>query len=566
MKRVLFIIVLCVSSLIAFPQDCEELMAEYEQQDANYKSLTTAQKAEKEKSITQMELILNRAEEANCGFKKQWARDLRQRKQALYPSDAVFEQTSYVFSASADIIKIGVKQKNIKLISYPDWLIPMATEDNKHFDFALTENKIPYRRMGVIEVDDGKKRHKCTITQGAAKLFVNVTEHLGFGQDGGTCSVFVETNDTSWTVSGSNNWVTAKWTDYGAQVVCAKNLTKTKRTTVLKVKLGCGETRKVEIGQVLGRTTLSVPQKTFAFGNDGGLNNSVAVKCNYDQWTASSNAKWLTVKKKYGGICIECSPNTLASERKATIKIETNDNDNLVEYISVSQKEATAYISTAQNTYRSDGLERTLYVNVNTNILDWSASLDKGGHWTTINRVGDQVRVHLKRDDCNCARTSEITVSGKGKSSTFYVTQPNRGYSGRYNDYFDEIGGDWRVTWFSAETNIMTAVGLNISTINVRWKPVELALLNFNMNYNILAGNFNIGWEPLVRGYLPVSRDGRWAAYAGIGAHVDFIDSSHFLAELGMECQWTEKYSSRIFFKYNGGCALGMSFDIGTWY
>ena len=112
----------------------------------------------------------------------------------------------------------------------------------------------------------------------------------------------------------------------------------------------------------------------------------------------------------------------------------------------------------------------------------------------------------------------------------------------------------------------MTAVGFNISAVNARWKPIELSLVNFNMNYNFLEGTFNVGWEPVVRGYLPVSRDGRWAAFAGVGAHVDFIDVSHFLLEVGMECQWNEKFSSRMFFKYNGGCALGMSFDIGTWY
>ena len=88
---------------------------------------------------------------------------------------------------------------------------------------------------------------------------------------------------------------------------------------------------------------------------------------------------------------------------------------------------------------------------------------------------------------------------------------------------------------------------------------------NLNLNYDfIIRDEMDVAWEPVVRGFLPVTRDGMWAAFVGMGAHVG-MNYSAFLLEFGMECHWSEKYSSRMFFKYNGTCAIGMSFDIGAW-
>ena len=274
----------------------------------------------------------------------------------------------------------------------------------------------------------------------------------------------------------------------------------------------------------------------------------------------------MKVKKKYGGISIECLPNTVATSRSATVKIETNDAEHLVEYINVTQKEAPAYLSAEQSSYRSDGYNRTVNVKVNTNIPNWSYSVEKGGNWTTATKSGDNLKVNLRRNDWNSSRTSEIKLYGKGQSYTVSLYQPDRGYAGRYNDYFDANGGEWRLSWFCMEVGVLTSVGINVSTINFRWKPIEVSLLNANVNYNFLSGAICVGWEPIVRGFLPVSRNGKWAAFVGMGAHVDFMDDSHFLIEFGMDCQWNAKNSSRIFFKYNGGCVLGMSYDIGKWY
>lgn len=565
MKRFSILIsLLYLLCLSIYSQTCEELNAEYERLNARYKTLSKT--SEKKECVKQMELILRRGSEANCGFPQRWSQEIRQRKQTLYPS-SLFTQSSYDFAADKDVIKVGVKQKkNIKIISYPNWLEPLETEDNKNLEFSIKANVLPHERSGIIEVESSKKHHKCTITQEGAPLLANITEHIGFGQDGGVSYVFIETNDTAWSISGGDSWLKIESAECGAKVICSANPMKKKRSAKIKVTLACGAVRFVEIGQVIGRTTLSVPQKTFTFDNNGGTNNYVVVQCNYDQWTASSDANWITIKKKYGGISIECLPNQIAATRTARVKIETNDDDNLVEYITVTQKEASAYLSTEKSSFYSDGEERTLTINVNTNIPDWSVDVERGAGWTYVTQHNNYIKVRLRRNDWNFSRTSIIKLYGKDKSYSISIVQPNRGYVGRYNDYFDAIGGTWHITWFSVDFHGMTTVGDNFSFMNFRWKPVEFSLINLNLDY-VMGGGMSVNWEPIVRGFMPISRDGKWAAYAGIGAHVSIVGGYHsFLLELGAEIQWNEKYSSRMFFKYNGGCALGMSFDMGSWY
>ena len=139
-------------------------------------------------------------------------------------------------------------------------------------------------------------------------------------------------------------------------------------------------------------------------------------------------------------------------------------------------------------------------------------------------------------------------------------------YACLYDDYYNKVGGDWRLQWFTVDFHGLTTVGDNISLFTFRWKPVEVSLLNFNFDY-VNAGRFSFNLEPIVRGYLPVSKDGKWAVYAGMGAHISLYGGQHsFLCELGAEINWNKQYASRMFFKYNGGVAIGMSFSMGQWF
>lgn len=570
MKKIFLIICLLVSNLAIYSQDCFLYEKQYEEFKVNYNKAKRIN--EKKYWLNQMDITLKDAKENQCGLADEKKKELKRFKKEL--SDLLNKDSDALPTTeniNADGEPISIKHKkgmNVLEVSIPDWLKVQDTDDFKTFEVSADKNILPHSRECILEVEDGKKRHNITIRQEAAQLEANVTEHIGYGQDGGAAFIFIETNDTAWSVltdTKGKNWLSTELTNYGAKVVCTPNPTKKRRSAQVKVRFACGESRNVEISQAIGKTTLSVPHKSYTFDYNGGLNNNVSVECNYDQWSASSNASWITVKKKYGGVSIECTPNRIASTRTATVTIETNDEDHLVEYIGIKQEEAPAYITAERDSYHSDGYEHTIDVKVNTNIPNWNATVDKGRSWTTVKQFGDYAKVSLERNDCNYSRISEVRLYGKGKSYLVSFSQPNRGYLGRYKDYYDAKGGDWHITWASIDFHALTTVGNNFSFVNARWKPVELSLLNFNLDY-IIDDGFSASWEPVIRGFVPISRDGKWAAYAGMGGHICMSGGwNYFLLEFGTEVQWNKKRSSRIFFKYNGGCSLGMSLDFGKW-
>lgn len=486
----------------------------------------------------------------------------------LKGGNGIFKEREFSCSADADSFSVELKNNKFEVLSYPSWLVLENSVEQKILNFSVIGNEIPYERTDTIKVKNksNKKIEYAIITQAAAEPSAFVTEKVGFPQDGGTGSIFIETNDTAWKVSSSQKWLSAVVSDYGVALYCKSNPTKTKRTAIVKVSFACGKlTKNVIVSQVIGKTTLSVPTYSANFEYIAGSQDAV-VECNYDQWSASANRNWVRVSKKYGGIRIECDENPHAEPRYALVTVETNDEEHLRSNIRISQGAAPARLQLDDDSYSSDGMTRTIYVPVKTNIADWTVKCTDGKYWCDASRYDDKnVKVVVYRNDYNSSRTAKFEVSGKGITKTFSVYQPNRGYAGRYNDYFSSLG-DWRATWFSIDLHGMTTFGSNISMLNFRWKPVEFSLLNVNIDF--LMDDLTINWEPVVRGFIPVTRDGRWAAFLGMGAHVAMMENgfNSFLLEFGMEANWNEKYSSRIFFKYNGGISLGMSFDIGKWY
>lgn len=483
--------------------------------------------------------------------------------------NSIFKTTKIMCSADTGHIDIALKTDKVTLLSWPSWANKEETDAKKTLRFSVEPNQLPYQRLDTISVKNNstKKIEYAILTQDAAELRALVTEKVGFPQDGGFGFIYVETNDTAWTAKSSVDWVTANVNEYGVSLVCKSNPTKSRRTGTVTVRLASGKlTKSVTISQVIGKTTLSVPTTYVSYDYDGGLKDAV-VNCNYDQWSVSSKESWISVSKGYGGIKIECLANSHAESRSGIVTIETDDEEHLVRQIEVKQEAAPAYLylSDANDAYRSDGLARTIYIPIRTNVADWTVRCTNGTRWSNVSRNGsNQVKVVLSRNDENYSRTSQYEVSGKGKKQTFTVYQPNRGYAGRYNDYFDAVGGDWRIMWFSIDFHGMTTVGDNISIFNARWKPVELSLVNFNLDY--IHDGFTANWEPVVRGYMPITRDGKWSAFLGMGAHVCMNKSDHhFLLEFGAEANWNSLMSSRMFFKYNGGVSIGISFDLGTW-
>lgn len=175
-------------------------------------------------------------------------------------------------------------------------------------------------------------------------------------------------------------------------------------------------------------------------------------------------------------------------------------------------------------------------------------------------------------------------LSTIGFSFDFHDWKPNNikpgteGYKGLLFDYFDNNDRAWKTTNFFFEFYALECVGIRLGGYAKRWKFVEMSLINFDIQY--IYPKLFFDWEPIIRGFLPVSRTPeRWAVFAGIGVSVNilnfshdqmtlaFLGKPHVLFEMGAEYHWKRKpnMSSRIFYRYDGYSSIGFSFDLHRW-
>ena len=231
------------------------------------------------------------------------------------------------------------------------------------------------------------------------------------------------------------------------------------------------------------------------------------------------------------------------------------------------------------------GNKGEMKVKVHSNVQTWDYRIvTSGENWITAEASPKDSLLKLKLADNNewNIREADVIISAMGIQDTLRIRQNKRGYRGIVDDYFD--GGErvWKTSRFFVDVFAAESMGFRIGGLSKRWKFVEFSLLDFAMEYAFNDVELYLNWEPIVRGYLPLSRDKhRWAAFLGMGISVNMIDlaftpqkvyfsyfkNANFLFEIGAEFHWAKKdnVSSRIFYRYNGYSSLGISFDFYQW-
>lgn len=473
--------------------------------------------------------------------------------------------TNYTWPADAGVYAISVKKiKNPILDICPEWMVKCSHSLDSIW-FEVQKNESTDSRKGVIRIISMGKAKEIRVTQSAAKPFAFITDSVGFSFNGGEAPIFVETNETSWTIDNPAKWLKVKKTDFGATVTCDANPSQKEKTAVLTFTLGNKKLKKkVCIIQYDREAVFIIPQQVISFECVGGQNDTVWVESNYGQWTARTNNDWLNVGRKYGGIIINCAANYCADEREGIVFIESGNPNNDYQKIVVKQKGNTPYLNVTKPIYKMAGNEWTVTISVNTNMANWTISPAVGNDWCTVKKVdANTAQVTVLKNNTFHQRIDSVVFEGNGVRTNVVFSQLHRGYKGFYKDYYDSRPGNFRLEWVNLDLSGLLTLGLNVAVCPVRWKPVELSLVNFNVDF-FMDNRISAAWEPIVRGYHPITRDGKWAGYIGFGAHVSMTRSwSYFLFEAGVDVNWNDKLSSRIFFKYNGASTFGMSLDLG---
>ena len=488
----------------------------------------------------------------------------------------------------------------------PDWMqvTKVLVEEKKVIFNVNTNPKAEIRRGKVILKSDKGKTQEFTITQKDGEERLDVQNNtISFGGGGGQQSVIVDAN-FNWGYGTSASWIHLKKQNGHLYITCSANDYTTQRYSTVTI-FGKSVNQTISVTQFEGDTYFSVSgvdNDPIRFGSSGGNNNKLIINCN-DEWYVDNECSWIKVVPMANALVVRCEANPYAEERyasfdivtvsegqKKTVLVEQGGAKPSLEKITLPYSKGERKITKVRPRFhtmeRLTGNKGELQVKVYSNVKNWNYEIVSDDvDWITPVAFQKDSLLILQISDNNgyYTRSACVVVDAMGQKDTLQITQNTRGAQGFLDDYFDGSERTWKTTRFFVDAYTGESVGFRVGGLAKRWKFVEFSLLNFDVEYvyhglydNSPDHAFFIDWEPIVRGYLPLSRKNRrWALYMGLGISVNVVSLSvapnaffyyrepYVLFEVGAEFNWIKKdnISSRIFYKFDGCSSIGISFD-----
>lgn len=342
------------------------------------------------------------------------------------------EKVSFDSKASQKgFYSLGSTTNGFKTSVTQSWLGITPSEGTGEISVSINvvENNSFEERIGHAYIylnDSPEPFYDFVVTQegkDAARLTVT-PESLTFSNDGGTQNISVVSNYT-WIASCDADWLSLSTTTGSGNnsiSVTAKSNSSTSQRSA-NITITCeGATKVVTVIQASQALTVSPSAMTFDYFS-GSQNISVATE---GQWTANSNASWLTLSRSSGtGNAIveaKVSTNNSTTERTAIVTITSAG---VSKTISVTQhgKQATTFSVTPMS-LEFDCTKSSLDINVLAN-YGWAAS--SSASWLSISQTSGNgnatVSVEVVANNTESAREGMITFTCEGITKTVYVVQ-----------------------------------------------------------------------------------------------------------------------------------------------
>lgn len=429
------------------------------------------------------------------------------------------------------------------------------------------------------DVSNKIKECEDNLKEGSKAGIIVGKSRVSFDPVGGTETIKVNTENASWYFGKAPEWLKLSKSKGQLVIKCEGNDSGAERKADITLYSGEGSdkvSKRIHITQ--GVSILTVSSTSLSFPEHGSAIYKIRVESN-DSWSISSQSdSWFNVTKTDEGVTVSCAENSYAKKREGSFCLVTSNNKSVT--ISITQDPSRPVFEIEETSLKFRWNEGDRKLKINTNIPDWSVEGVSTAWWCEAVKMNEQeLLIKIKEyNESGHSREVEYKVCAAGMEEHITVTQRTLGYQSLYEDYFDNMGGTWRITPVTASVYGGGSWGIRMSGLKVRWKVVELDLLNLNTSYS--KKSFLLSWEPMVRGYLPLQRDGlAWTPYLGVGGCVAFIDKSLIesipekhsgvLAEAGVEFNLKLKndnaISSRVFIRIDGTFSVGAAFDLHKW-
>lgn len=422
-----------------------------------------------------------------------------------------------------------------------------------------------------IDVKDIKTQCEKEISKKDAFLTLSKAK-IEIPVSGGTESITINAN-VSWSFGKHPDWINLSRSGNSLIIECDPNRTSEDRNATITISGNNGSiTKNFKVLQEKGQ--LSVSNDNINFVSRGG-NITVFVESNMDWIIDSQYNSWIKTSQSGNAITVSCGENTSVDKKKGSFTIRTSNGD--YKRITVEQDGAKVFLDIPQRLNYSGNGGKTS-ITIKTNASDWYVSNVGTLSWCKASKRGDkELYIEVQSNPITSPRNTYVRICAKNVYKDITITQDAKGgYAGLLDDYFDYVDGTRKISFFEINLYAFGNYGVRMSSMMYRWKFAEIDFLNMNFG---IAPQLSIDWEPMVRGYLPFTSDGRcWAAYIGLGGRVNlyesswdyetYIDnSSSIVFETGVEYHWerSDNTSTRLFIRYDGAISLGIAFDMYKW-
>ena len=328
-----------------------------------------------------------------------------------------------------------------------------AADGSATITVSVVKNDTFDARSAKVSVKAGPLSATITVNQAGKDVVFTLSDQQLNAETAGLEKTIEFESNTDWTASSDASWLTVtpasgKASDAKVSITIKAEGNDTFDARTAKINVTAGKNSAVITVSQAGKDVIFTLSDQQLNAETAGLEKTIEFESNTD-WTASSDASWLTVTPASGkasdakvSISIKAEKNTLAKTRNAKVSVSAGSKSAV---ITVNQEAAPAYVKVtpaSDKPFGYSGLETSISVESN---AAWTVSCDAG--WLEVSPSNGEgngtVNVKAGMNEGNDKRIAKLVFTAADATAEVTVEQKGKETDGD-NESFDPLPGyEW---------------------------------------------------------------------------------------------------------------------------
>ena len=328
-----------------------------------------------------------------------------------------------------------------------------AADGSATITVSVVKNDTFDARSAKVSVKAGPLSATITVNQAGKDVVFTLSDQQLNAEAAGLEKTIEFESNIDWTASSDASWLTVtpasgKASDAKVSITIKAEKNDTFDARTAKVNVTAGKNSAVITVSQAGKDVIFTLSDQQLNAETAGLEKTIEFESNAD-WTASSDASWLTVTPASGkasdakvSISIKAEKNTLAKTRNAKVSVSAGSKSAV---ITVNQEAAPAYVKVtpaSDKPFGYSGLETSISVESN---AAWTVSCDAG--WLEVSPSNGEgngtVNVKAGMNEGNDKRIAKLVFTAADATAEVTVEQKGKETDGD-NESFDPLPGyEW---------------------------------------------------------------------------------------------------------------------------